>query len=199
MTDDTPTNPQPRLETARLHLRPFAQTDAADVQRLAGDPAVAATTLTIPHPYPDGAAETWIATHGPGWMSGRQVVYAITARADGSLVGAVGLALTPAHASAELGYWVARERWGHGYATEAAGALCGYAFEALDLHRIQARHFLGNPASGRVMQKLGMQREGVLRGAVRKGARFEDLALYAVLAPDWRRDAAGGGLTRHGR
>ena len=95
-------------------------------------------------------------------------------------------ALTPAHAVGELGYWIAVSAWGRGYATEAAGALCDFAFGALDLHRIQARHLMRNPASGRVMQKLGMQREGILRGAVRKWDRFEDLALYAVLAPEWQ-------------
>ena len=75
--------------------------------------------------------------------------------------------------------------WGRGYATEAAAALCDYAFGALEVHRIAAQHLLRNPASGRVMQKLGMRREGVLRGAVRKWGRFEDIALYAALAPEW--------------
>lgn len=103
--------PQPSLETTRLRLRPFTPPDAADVQRLAGDPAVAATTLTIPHPYPDGAAEAWIATHAPGWVSGRKVVYAVTA-SDERLLGALGLTLTPAHASAELGYWIGADAWG---------------------------------------------------------------------------------------
>jgi RimJ/RimL family protein N-acetyltransferase len=183
-----PTPTQPVLETARLRLRPFTLGDAADVQRLAGDRAVAENTLTVPHPYPDGAAEAWIGTHAEGWAAGRLVVYAVAEASAGALVGAVGLALTPAHAGAELGYWIGREAWGRGYATEAAGALCGHAFAALGVHRIQARHFVRNPASGRVMQKLGMRHEGVLRGAVRKWDRFEDLALYAVLAPEW----AGG-------
>ena len=108
-------------------------------------------------------------------------------------MGAVGLTLTPAHASAELGYWIASAAWGQGYATEAAAALCDYAFRVLGVHRIQARHFLHNPASWRVMQKLGMQREGVLRGAVRKEGRFEDLVLYAVLAEDWRAAPSASG------
>jgi RimJ/RimL family protein N-acetyltransferase len=146
---------------------------------------IADTTLTIPHPYPDGAAEAWIATLGPGWEAGKSVTYAVVEAARGALVGAVGLALTPAHAAAELGYWVAVPAWGRGYATEAAGALCEYAFAALGVHRIQARHFVRNPASGRVMQKLGMRCEGVLRAAVRKWDKFEDLALYAVFAPEW--------------
>jgi RimJ/RimL family protein N-acetyltransferase len=178
-------HPQPELVTARLRLRPFRRADAPDVQRLAGTEAVASSTLSIPHPYPDGLAETWIAGHAPAWAEGRAIVHAITTAGDGLLVGAVGLALTPAHAQAELGYWIGERHWGQGYATEAAGALCAYAFATLDLHRIQARHFVRNPASGRVMQKIGLQREGTLRGAMRKWGRFEDLVLYAALAPDW--------------
>jgi len=178
-------HPQPTLETPRLRLRPFTPADAPAVQALAGAREVADTTLTVPHPYPDGAAEAWVATHRPAWEAGTSITYAVTEAAGGSLVGAVGLEITPVNASAELGYWVAVPAWGRGYATEAAAALCGYAFAALGVHRIQARHFVRNPASGRVMQKLGMRFEGVLRGAVRKSGRFEDLALYAVLAPEW--------------
>ena len=192
MSAPAPPPPQPELETARLRLRAFVATDAPAVQRLAGDRRVADTTLTIPHPYPDGAAEAWIATHAPAWAAGTQLTYAVTARADGALLGAVGLALEPEHASAELGYWIAVPEWGKGYATEAAAALCGHAFTTLGIHRIQARHLLRNPASGRVMQKLGMRPEGVMRGALRKWDRFEDVALYAVLAPEWPAAARGG-------
>lgn len=186
MSAPAPPSAQPELETARLRLRAFVPADAPAVQRLAGDRRVADTTLSIPHPYPDGAAEAWIATHAPAWVAGTQLTYAVTARADGTLLGAVGLALEPEHASAELGYWIAVPEWGRGYATESAAALCEHAFAVLGIHRIQARHLLRNPASGRVMQKLGMRREGVLRGALRKWDRFEDVAIYAVLAPEWR-------------
>lgn len=185
--------PPPVLTTARLVLRPFAAADAPAVQALAGDRAVADTTLHIPHPYPDGAAAAWIATHAAAWAEGTALTYAVTravthavAGEAGALVGAVGLQITPGQAAAELGYWIAVPAWGRGYATEAAAALCGHAFAALGLHRVEARHLLRNPASGRVMQKLGMRPEGVLRGAARKWGRFEDLALYAVLAPEWR-------------
>ena len=180
-----PLDPQPDLLTTRLRLRPFVVADAPLVQALAGVREVADTTSNVPHPYPDGAAEAWIATHGPAWAAGTGVSYAVTEAAGGALVGAVGLVLTPAQAGAELGYWVGVPAWGRGYATEAAAALCGYALATLGVHRIEARHFVRNPASGRVMQKLGMRREGVLRGAARRWGRFEDVALYAVLAPEW--------------
>lgn len=188
MTAAGPPREQPTLDTPRLRLRPFEPADAPVVRTLAGAREVAAGTLTVPHPYPEGAAEVWIAHVRDGWTAGSEAVFAVTRRDDGTLVGATGLALVPQHAAAELGYWVGVPHWGHGYATEAARAVCAFGFAALGLHRIQARHFARNPASGRVMRKLGMRHEGVLREAVRKWDRFEDLAVYAVLAAEW----AGG-------
>jgi RimJ/RimL family protein N-acetyltransferase len=175
---------QPPLATERLVLRPFAVEDAPTVQCLAGAREVADTTLTIPHPYPDGAAEAWIGAHAPAFAAGRLATYAVTDRAAGALLGAVGLQIEPGHALGELGYWIGVPYWGRGYATEAARALMRYGYARLGLHRIQARHFLRNPASGRVMEKLGMRREGVLRQSVRKWGRFEDVVLYARLAED---------------
>jgi RimJ/RimL family protein N-acetyltransferase len=77
--------------------------------------------------------------------------------------------------------------WNRGYCTEASRAVIELGFTQLGLHRIQARHLTRNPASGRVMQKLGMQPEGVNRDAILKNDRFEDLATYAILADEWMR------------
>jgi len=174
--------PYPTLRSARLVLRPFHLGDAPEVQRLAGERAIAETTLTVPHPYPDGAAETWIATHGPLWVERRNLTLAVTQQADGALVGAIGLALAMDDRRAELGYWIGVPWWNQGYATEAGRALLDYGFGTLGLHRIMAHHMLRNPASGRVMQKLGMQHEGILRGHVLKWGEFQDLAVYAAIA-----------------
>jgi RimJ/RimL family protein N-acetyltransferase len=175
---------QPTLPTERLLLRPFARSDAAAVQRLAGAREVAATTQNIPHPYPDGAAEAWIESHAPEYAAGRLATFAVTDRASSELLGAVGLTVIPEHALAELGYWMGVPYWGRGYTTEAARALMAFGFFVLGLNRIQARHFVFNPASGRVMQKLGLRREGVLRQSIRKGERFEDVVIHARLAED---------------
>jgi len=172
--------PQPVLTTPRLVLRPFEAGDAPTVQRLAGAAEVADTTLNIPHPYLDGMAEGWIATHGPARANWESVTYAITTAADG-LVGAVSLRLEPAHRRAELGYWVGVPYWNRGYASEAASAVIRYGFETLELNRIHAHHFTRNPASGRVMEKAGMRREGLLRQHVVRSGRLEDLAAYAIL------------------
>lgn len=172
----------PTLDTERLLLRPFRATDASEVQRLAGDRRVAETTLTVPHPYPDGAAAVWIASHAPAFAARKRMTLAVTMKANGTLVGAIGLALERDHRRAELGYWIGVPWWNQGYATEAGRAVLVFGFEFLALHRIMARHLVRNPASGRVLEKLGMQPEGVLRHHVLKWGVFEDLAVYAVLA-----------------
>ena len=172
----------PTLATARLILRPFAPEDAGTVQLFAGDREVAATTINVPHPYPDGAAAAWINSHAALWVERRAMSLAITERATGALVGATGLAITAPDRRAELGYWIGRPYWNRGYATEAARAMVEYGFGPLGLHRIMARHLARNPASGRVLEKVGMTREGVLRQHVLKWDVFEDLVVYAVLA-----------------
>jgi len=94
--------------------------------------------------------------------------------------------IKPEHRRAELGYWIAVHNWNRGYATEASKRLIDFAFEVLGLHRIEARHFLRNPASGKVMKKLGMTPEGIERDWAFKWDRFETLAVYSILEPEWR-------------
>jgi ribosomal-protein-alanine N-acetyltransferase len=174
----------PTLETDRLILRAFRLEDAAAVKAFCGTREIADTTLAIPHPYPDGAASAWIATHQPAWQAGTGATFAITARDVGALVGAIGLTITKEHASAELGYWIAIPSWNQGYCTEAARAVVAFGFDSLKLHRIQAHHLTRNPSSGRVMQKIGMRTEGLRRDAIRKWGRFEDIACYGLLSSD---------------
>lgn len=173
----------PELRTPRLLLRPFSLDDAPVVQRLAGVPEVALTTQNIPYPYEDGVAEEWISTHAPRWEAGRFLTLAITTEAEG-LVGAVSLHFNHPNRRGELGYWVGLPFWNRGYATEASGALVQFGFEQMELNRIHARHMVRNPASGRVMEKLGMRLEGILREYLQSRGRFEDIAMYSILASD---------------
>ena len=176
---------QPIIRTERLTLRPFRRADAKDVQRLAGSKAIADTTARVPHPYENGMAEEWIKTHGSLFRRKKAVIYAITRTATGELVGAIGLELHTANERAEIGYWVGRRYWNRGYATEAAEAMLMYGFTELGLQRIYAHHFERNPSSGRVMQKIGMKREGILRKHFKKGERFENLVFYGILREEF--------------
>jgi RimJ/RimL family protein N-acetyltransferase len=180
----------PTIEGTHVVLRPFTQTDAPLVELMAGKREVADTTLLIPHPYPAGAAHEWIASHDQLWALRSDLPLAIWQRgASETFVGAVNLMLSLAHAHGEIGYWVGLQYWSHGFATAAARLITDFAFAELRLHRVQGRHFLRNPASGRVLQKIGMRREGVHRDAFRRWDRFEDVASYAVLSSEWRAGA----------
>lgn len=179
---------RPTIETERLLLRPFVMSDAKDVQRLAGDRAIADTTLNIPHPYEDGMAEEWISTHQPKFEAGELSNFAIVLQTSGELIGAIGLRIIPRFERAELGYWIGRPFWQNGYCTEAGCAVLQYGFSVLKLNRIHASHLTRNPTSGRVMRKMGMANEGHARQHAKKWDSFEDLELYGILREQWTRN-----------
>lgn len=176
----------PTLETERLRLRPYGLRDAAELQRLAGDWAIADTTFALPHPYPDGLAEEWIATHQDTFAKEEAVTFAIARKSDDSLLGTISLMNMVKEHQAELGYWIGTPYWKEGFCTEAGQALLRYTFLELGLLRVYAHHMTRNPASGRVMQKLGMRHEGCLRQHLRKSERCEDLELYGILKQEWQ-------------
>ncbi|HEX2062063.1 MAG TPA: GNAT family protein [Thermoanaerobaculia bacterium] len=173
---------RPTLHTQRLTLRPFTLDDAPAVHRLAGAYEVALNTALIPHPYPEGAAEEWIGVHQEDYDQNRIHHFAID---DGQLAGAIGLVMK-GDDIAEIGYWIGVPFWNRGYASEAAVEVIRYGFEQCRLERIFAGHYGRNAASGRVMQKAGMQYEGTLRKhAVKWGVRL-DVVFYGLLREEWR-------------
>ncbi len=185
---------QPVLTTERLQLRPFGLEDAPDVQRLAGAPEIAATTLRIAHPYPVGAAEVFIFGQESAFIDGLGATFAVVEATTGTLCGCVGLGCDREHSHAELGYWIGVPYWGRGYATEAARRVLAFGFSHFGLHRIASRHFASNPASGRVLQKIGMKYEGRRREAFfKQGRGFEDSLEYGLLSREWA-DSIRGGL-----
>lgn len=178
---------QPTIITKRLVLRPLELADAGDIQRLAGDWDVASTTQNIPHPYPDGAAEQWIESTHSQYQRGAGVAFAITLREGEELIGVISLGIRSQPESAEIGYWVGKPYWNQGYATEAAMAMLDYGFNTLHLNRLYARHMSRNPASGKVMRKIGMQHEGRLRQHEKKWGRLEDMDYYGILKDEFSR------------
>jgi ribosomal-protein-alanine N-acetyltransferase len=168
-------------------LRPLVLGDATSVQLLAGERAVAETTALIPHPYPEGAAQTWIAGQARSWNTGKEYTYAIAAGEDPTLVGTI--ALRPVATEREnLGYWIGRPYWGRGYATAAASAIITIAFSLLDIELISASHLARNPASGRVMEKCGMR---LVRTGLREHRGAEEaICVRAITREAWERQAA---------
>jgi RimJ/RimL family protein N-acetyltransferase len=146
-----------RIKTQRLTLRPFAPVDAKRIRELAGLREIAMMTgPSIPHPYPDGAAEAWIAKQAARRDAGQSHAFAIAL--DGALIGSVGIDDAGKGTHFELGYWLGKPYWGRGYVSEAAAAVVDFAFGWLNQPALVAGHHADNPASGRILNKLGFIR-----------------------------------------
>ena len=175
-----PIDAVPTLRTDRLMLRPFRVEDATWAEALVSDKEIAKMTSTIPHPYPKGGALSWIASQMREFADGKVISFAITL--DGEGVGSISLMdIQSDHRRVELGYWIGKPFWGNGYATEAVKAVIAFAFEELNLLRVHAWHMTRNPASGRVMEKCGMVREGVMRQHIQKWGEMHDVVLYGIV------------------
>lgn len=143
------------VKTSRLVLRPLAAGDAERIAALAGDWDIARMTARIPYPYSIALAHQWI-----GDLADGEVVYGIVHR--GELIGVTGY-LPDDVGGAEVGYWIGKPWWGHGFATEAADALIKQCFASGKVVRVTCSHFVDNPASQRVITKLGFQLVGPAR------------------------------------
>ncbi|MDG2014924.1 MAG: GNAT family N-acetyltransferase [Pirellulaceae bacterium] len=174
--------PQPNLTTERLTMRPFWEADAEQVQSLLQCREIAANTISIEHPYPAGAARIWINTHQKKWQGSEAAIFAICENTNTHTpVGAIGLEINAKHENAELGYWIGESWWGRGYCTEAAQALVDFGFSTLGLKKIHAHFMAKNPASGRVLRKIGMEKEGHMKSHIKKWGIFEDVIFFGTV------------------
>ncbi|WP_342359788.1 GNAT family N-acetyltransferase [Terrarubrum flagellatum] len=161
------------LETARLWLRWPRVSDAAAIQRLAGDKNVAEMTANIPHPYPDGAAEEYVFHARKGNALGDALSLAITLKPKpGALIGMIGARQTAAR-GVEIAFWLGSDHSGSGFITEAARSVIDAVFTLTDQPEISASARVINPASRRVLEKCGFRHEGsALRAAPARGGAF---------------------------
>lgn len=150
---------QPIIYSERLILRPFLLSDANDVTRLVNTSLVADVTASIPHPYPEGLSERWIESHLEGWQQRRFICFAVELKQSKQLIGSISL-MNVHRDQAELGYWYGVDFWRQGYATEAASHLVCTACNTFGIKSLTARHLDRNPASGRVLSKVGFCHEG---------------------------------------
>ena len=158
--DETLPDTRPTLTTERLLLRPFQQSDVEDVGIQINDREIAANTRTIEYPYPAGEAARWIGTHHSLWVEGKAAIFAVCQLEPGTLMGAVGIEIDESNQNAELGYWIGRQFRNQGYTSEAASAVVDFGLHTLSLHKIFAHAMTRNPASSRVMERIGMKRKG---------------------------------------
>jgi RimJ/RimL family protein N-acetyltransferase len=171
------------LDGASLLLREFRSSDAAAAFAWVGD---ADAVRYVPlGPLDAAGAVDYVEQLVTEAKRNPRDAYtlAIVERATGELVGSVALGIdSRAHRRAELGYILRRDRWGHGYATEAASLMIDFAFDELGMNRVWAVCDPDNPASTRVLEKCGLTCEGTLREDLLVHGRWRDSLLYAVVA-----------------
>ena len=172
---------QPELKTARLLLREYHLDDANELWKMAGNENVSKTTLNIPYPYKFEVAEKWIKTHQAEWQERTRITYAIVKLDTRQLVGTIGF-VSLEGSEGELGYWIGEPYWGLGYCTEAAQAVIQFSFQNLGIDKITAEHLTTNPASGKVMEKIGMSHLMTTQGIDRYG-KNASLEVYEIKSP----------------
>ncbi len=176
----------PDLLTRRLRLRRYRAEDyQAIYDNWASDPEVTIYLTWSTHDSPEvtkAVAQMWAESYAS------PTVYHWGIEKDGELIGDIAVVLWNEEAeSCEIGYCLSRRFWGQGLMTEALNRVINYMFETMGFHRIALCHDTQNPASGRVMQKCGLQKEGVFRGLKkRKDGSWMDVAYYAILSDDPR-------------
>jgi RimJ/RimL family protein N-acetyltransferase len=178
--------PTPTLHTDRLQVRPFTDADADALFALHSNTHVLRYWDAPPWDEP-ARAQRFLAACRQMAQDGSGARLAMDRASDGAFLGWCSLTgWNPDYRSASLGYCLSEAAWGHGYATEAARALLQWAFDTLDLNRVQAETDTRNRASARVLEKLGFLREGTLREDCVVNGDVSDSWVYGLLRREWR-------------
>lgn len=169
-----------RLESERLILRKFKLTDASDVFLYASDIVVTEYLTWPPHRNKKETAQIL-----KDYFIDKPGVYAIELKSKNICIGSIELRLVPEHDKAALGYVLNRQYWQRDFMTEALKNIVSFSFEKLKLNRLEATHYVGNEASGRVMQKSGLVYEGTGLKEVKIKDKYHDVVHYAILKKDY--------------
>lgn len=187
MFDDCLFDDMPRLETPRLILRRLEMRDAPDLFDYSRDPQVAKHVLWDAQTSVS-EARAYVRYMLRRYRAGEPASWGIEEKETERVVGTIGYMWYQRDNNAcEVGYSLARRRWNRGYMTEALAEVLRFSFEELGVHRVEAQHEVENAASGAVMRKCGMRKEGTLRGRLYNKGRYVDVDLYAMLREDYAR------------
>ena len=168
------------LQTPRLVLRKLEITDAEAIFAYASDPQVATYTLWEAHRSIDDTY-AYLNNHVfELYRSGQGMDWGIIAKESNKLIGTCGLYNTPTHRRAEIGYALSRAYWGQGLMTEAAKSAIAFGFHVMQLQRVQGYCAVENVGSARVLEKAGMQFEGILHNYIFTKNRPWDVRMYAI-------------------
>jgi [ribosomal protein S5]-alanine N-acetyltransferase len=177
----------PRIETDRLILRRMELTDAQSVfDHWLSDERVTDNLIKGAHKNVSETlkrVEEIVSEYG----SKECCYWAIELKASGELIGAIDFYnFDNATENCEVGYSLGYKWWNHGYGTEALRAVVEFGFRHMNIHKISAAHNIDNPASGKIMNKVGMEQEGMIRHMIRNDkGQYKDCAVYGILQEDY--------------
>lgn len=175
----------PVLETERLRLRKLTPDDAPDIFEYASDPEVTRYLIWSSHRTIDDCRD-FITSAMDRYRKRGVAPWGIVHKADRKVIGTCDfITWWPAHARAEIGYALSRTYWGQGIMTEAVRAIIDFGFCVKELNRIQALCEVANVGSARVMEKVGMTFEGILRHYMIRGKAYRDMKMYSLLRHEW--------------
>lgn len=169
----------PAIETERLILSQLKEEDLPFVTEYLQDKIFSDVTSNIPYPYTGEHAKFWMKMSRESFENNTGYTFAVRNK-EGQILGAIGLHDRDDD-KAELGYWMGKPFWNKGYITEAATALIDFGFNELQINKIYATYFLDNPASGRIMEKTGMEKEALLKQHLKKDGKYIDVMMYSIL------------------
>ena len=180
------------IPTKRLTLRFLNETDLPAVYEMFSHPEVMRYWSYPPWTDPS-RAQQWLLNVQEGYQSGTALQLGIERQADSALLGTCTLfQFHPASRRAEIGYALGRPYWGAGYMNEALQAFVGYAFQTLELNRLEADIDPRNQASAKTLERLGFQKEGYLRERWIVNDEVSDTDLYGLLHRDWEARSGAG-------
>lgn len=182
---DTEFGPLPTLETERLRLRKLTPDDAADVFDYAADSQVTKYLMWSPHRSIDDSLE-FINAAIERYRKRRPAPWAMVLKSEKKVIGTCDfISWRPDHGRSEIGYALARKYWSRGLMTEGVREIIAYGFRQKGINRIQALCEIPNIGSARVLEKVGMTYEGILREYMIQHGAYRDMKMYAILKKDW--------------
>ncbi len=178
----------PKIETQRLLLTELTSSDITSIVEYASNKNISNYTHNLPFPYSEKDAIYWINLANLGFKNGTKLTFGIRPKPDNEFIGGIGLTIVPEFERAEIGYWVAEPFWGKGYATEATKAIINFGFSDLGLNKLTSSHLAKNPASGKVLTKSGLMKEGVLKEHLVKNSEYHDLVVFGLTKKEFEKN-----------
>lgn len=171
-----------KLETKRLILTEWGTTEEEIkfLKKNLNDKNITKTLFNPPYPYTKEDAIDFLNTRDDA-KKGGYYSFKIIRKEDNKIIGNISLNAKRNPTTGGAGYYIEKESWGQGFATEALAEIIKFAFKKLKLHKVFAHHYKLNPASGRVMQKCNMEVEGVLKEHVYKNGIYHDDIYYGII------------------